>query len=133
MSQATAMDIERIASGRGPLFCIPASATVAEAARKMTEHHVGCLIIIRDDIFPAGILTERDILRRAVAEGRDPSALTVSEIMTAEVIHCSPDASVPVVQQLMAKHRIRHVPLIQDGRVVGIVTSRDVHAHELTP
>ncbi len=132
MSQTTAMEIERIASGRDCLFCIAASATVAEAALKMSQNHVGCLIVTEGDPeAPAGILTERDILRRAVAQGRDPFSLNVSAIMSANVIHCSPDASVAAVQQIMAMYEIRHVPLIMDGEIVGIVTSRDIHAYEL--
>ena len=131
MSQATAMEIERIAGDRDCFFCIAASATVAEAALKMSQNHVGCLIVTQGGSVLAGILTERDILRRAVAQGRDPFSLNVSTIMSANVIHCSPDASVTAVQQLMAKYLIRHVPVLNDGEIVGIVTSRDIHAHEL--
>ena len=127
----TALDIDRIASQRSEVLNVDETATIAEAALKMTENHVGSLIVATGSQAPLGILTERDILRRVVAQGRDPFSVTVEEIMSPNVIFCGPSSTIRDLQQIMAKFQIRHVPIVEDGVAIGIVTSRDVHAHEL--
>ena len=131
MPPVTARDIDRMASGRSEVLCIQEDATVAEAALKMAEKHVGSLIVLRGPDTPAGILTERDILRRLVARGQDPFSVPVSAIMSPEVICCDPRTTIDGLHRMMAKYQIRHVPILEDGVVVGIVTSRDIHAYEL--
>jgi len=131
MSQATAGQIERIASRRAELLFVEEGASVAEAAVKMGENHVGSLMVRGDGGALTGMLTERDILRRIVAQGRDPFSVTVSAIMSPNVIHCTQSTTIRDLQGIMAKYQIRHVPLVEGDTVVGIVTSRDLHAHEL--
>jgi len=126
----TAQELDRLTRHKDDLFCIDESATVVEAALKMTANHVGSLVVTRGLEIPAGMLTERDILRRVVASGRDAFSLTVADIMSPGVISCGTETTVSAIQQMMATYQIRHVPIVDAGAVVGIVTSRDIHAHE---
>ena len=132
MAEPRATDFDRIASRRGSVLFVEETATVAEAASAMTKNHVGSLIVRNGSEKPTGILTERDILRKVVAEGQDPSGVSVAAIMSTKLICCNPWDSFGSLQQMMARFKIRHLPIVQNGVAIGIVTSRDFHAHELS-
>lgn len=81
----------------------------------------------------AGIFTERDVLRRVVAEQRDPSTSTVGEVMTVEVVCCHPDDDIDEISTLMQQKRVRHVPVCDaSGRIMGMVSIGDVNAFHAT-
>jgi CBS domain-containing protein len=106
-----------------------ASASVREATRLMNEHGIGSLLVIAGGRLE-GIFTERDVLRRVVAEGRSPDATSVGEVMTRDLICCSPGDAVDEVADVMRVRRVRHVPVVDAGdRVVGLVSIGDVNAH----
>jgi CBS domain-containing protein len=95
----------------------------------MNEHSIGSLLVTASDRL-VGIFTERDVLRRVVAEGRTPETTPVSDVMTREVVCCSPEASIEEVADLMRRRRIRHVPIVNtDESVVGVVSIGDINAH----
>ena len=103
--------------------------TVLEATQRMNDHGVGALLIMDEDQL-AGILTERDVLRKVVAEERKPSAVLVNEIMTSEVACCMRETLVGEVQDLMRQYRIRHVPVVDEqGEVQGILSIGDINAY----
>jgi diguanylate cyclase (GGDEF)-like protein len=106
--------------------------SVAEAARKMRSNGVGCLIVTDKCERLAGIITERDIVRLAVANPLDLEKATVAEIMKKDVIWCSPDTEPYKARELMAANHIRHLPIVQDGKAVSIYSMRDVVAEQLT-
>ncbi len=99
--------------------------TVFEAAVTMTERRVGCLIVISGD-HPVGIITERNVLRRVVAAGLDPKAVTVAEIMSKPLVTTSPDTTVRDAARMMVKQGVRRLPVVEDERLVGILTSTDL-------
>jgi CBS domain-containing protein len=104
---------------------IDADATVLEAVRRMVEANVGALLV-SDGATIVGIVTERDYLRRAaLAEGAD-DATSVREIMTSPLVVATPDTAVDECMALMTERRIRHVPVIDDADVVGLVSIGDV-------
>jgi CBS domain-containing protein len=106
-----------------------AAASVRQATWLMNDHAIGSLLVIAGDRLE-GIFTERDVLRRVVAEGRSPDATSVGEVMTRDVICCSPGDAVEEVADVMRSRRVRHVPVIDAGnRVVGLVSIGDVNAH----
>jgi CBS domain-containing protein len=106
-----------------------ASASVREATRLMNEHGIGSLLVIAGGRLE-GIFTERDVLRRVVAEGRSPDATSVGEVMTRDLICCSPGDAVDELADVMRVRRVRHVPVVDAGdRVVGLVSIGDVNAH----
>jgi CBS domain-containing protein len=92
------------------VFSIHPSATVLSATKKMNRHKIGALVVIADNQV-VGMFTERDVLRRIVAEQRDPSAATVGEVMTEDVICCTPRMELDEVAAIMKQARVRHLPV----------------------
>ena len=116
------------AKGNG-LHTVSADATVLEATREMNRHKIGALVVTEDGDHVVGIFTERDVLMRVVAEEQAPSDLKVGDVMTKDVICCSPSDDLDEVSAIMKTHRIRHVPVCdQDGRVLGMISIGDVNA-----
>ena len=106
-----------------------AAGSVRQATRLMNDHGIGSLLVLAGGRL-VGIFTERDVLRRVVAEGRSPDATSVGEVMTRDVICCSPGDSVEEVADVMRLRRVRHVPVVDvDDLVVGLVSIGDVNAH----
>ena len=106
------------------------SDNVKEAAREMNESMIGCLIVISGTGKIEGIVTERDILTDVVAEGKDPCSVTVGEIMSKEIIVIDPDASLEDAADVMTAKKIKKLPVVQGGKLVGIVTATDLVAYE---
>jgi CBS domain-containing protein len=129
MSKVKAID--RIAGDRGELLTIPDTASVSDAAKIMSTQHVGCLLVVNSQSELVGILSERDVLRDVVAKAADPMSLSVSDIMKTGVVTCTMDTTITQAQKLMARHRIRHLPILEGDDPIGMVSSRDVHAHKL--
>jgi CBS domain-containing protein len=101
-----------------------AADTLRAAAERMWRNQTGSLLIMNDGRL-AGILTERDVLR-AVALGADPQTCTVDEAMTAEVYTVPPEMDLREAAREMAARWIRHLPVVDDGKVLGVVSMRDV-------
>jgi CBS domain-containing protein len=95
-------------------------ATAAEAATLMKQEDCGSIPIV-DGGRLVGIVTDRDIVIRAVAAGKDPKTLRIAEIMSADPITVSPDDSVDEASQIMAERQVRRLPVVQDGRLVGLL------------
>jgi CBS domain-containing protein len=113
----------------GGVVAIAPDASVSEAARLMNDHGIGSLVVVRGAVL-AGIFTERDVLRRVVAESRLPNSTPVRDVMTTDVICCSPETPVDEVADLMRQRRVRHVPVVDtDHGVIGLVSIGDVNAH----
>lgn len=108
---------------RGPLTCAPQTPLI-EAARMMRELHVSCVIAVEDDAV-RGILTTRDITARAVAEGL-PTDTPVAQIMTRDPVTLPPTALVADVLQMMVERGITHMPVVEAGKLVGILTQTDL-------
>lgn len=104
---------------------VPQDATVLEAARLMNQHHIGSLVVTRGDKV-VGIFTERDILNRVVAQQRDPGRTRVQEVMSKPVACCSPHTTRAECRQVMKSRRIRHLPVVENDRLVGIISIGDI-------
>ena len=108
---------------------IASKATVQEAAKKMQDLNVGALPVCDGDKL-TGMLTDRDLVMRVLAEGRNPKTVTVSEAISKDVVFCFEDDGVDKASQLMAQHQIRRLPVMSSTkRLVGIVTLGDVAVH----
>jgi CBS domain-containing protein len=104
---------------------IEADASVSEAVKRMVEANVGSLLVTeRGEI--TGIITERDYLRRVTVEGRTDEDTSVREIMSSPLVVVTPQTSIDECMALMTDRRIRHLPVTDRGRVVGIVSIGDV-------
>ena len=104
--------------------------TVREAARLMKERHVGAVMIVEDGKL-AGIFTERDVLFRVVAEDRDARTTSLADVMTRNPRTVHPDKPFPDALHLMYEGGFRHVPVVEDGRPVGVISARDALGPEL--
>ena len=109
---------------------VPPTATVLEAAQRMNQRAIGGVVVLADGVL-AGIFTERDVLRRVVVPGRPPGGTTVAEVMTTPVTTCSAATTIEQCAELMTGRRIRHLPVVDDGVLGGVVTIGDVLAYQL--
>ncbi|MFQ6171606.1 CBS domain-containing protein [Oryzobacter sp. R7] len=100
--------------------------TLADAARRMADLDVGSLPICSADQRLVGVVTDRDIVVRAVAEGRDPSSVAVKEVAQGEAVTIGADDSLEEARAVMADHQVRRLPVIDGDRVVGIISQADV-------
>jgi len=129
MPKAVDILARKSASGRGTdVVTIRSSATVAEAAKLMNEHRIGALGVVDDGEGLVGMFTERDVLTRIVAQERAPSETTVREVMTTPVAACAPETPANEMRCVMREKRIRHLPVVDDGRVIGMVSLGDLNA-----
>jgi CBS domain-containing protein len=132
-------------SGGGPIHggdvvVISPRATVLEAAERMNYCRIGALVVVDtdDSELPSnrsrdssgnvvGMFTERDVLTRVVAARRDPANTMVMDVMTSPVITCSPATTSDELRQVMREKRVRHVPVADSGRLVGLVSIGDIN------
>ena len=105
-------------------------AMVREACKLMAEHGIGAVLVMRDAAIE-GIFTERDALNRVLAEGRDPDETRVGAVMTPEPVTLGPEATAVDALRLMTQIGFRHLPIVEQGRVYGIISMRDFVGAEL--
>ncbi len=108
----------------------PATLSVRDAAIVMKQRHIGAMMVVENGVL-AGVFTERDALNRVVAEGRDPQATSLADVMTKNPRTLSPDAVFAAALELMHEGRFRHVPIVEHGVPVGMVSVRDAMGPEL--
>lgn len=112
------------------VLSIGKDATVLDAALLMNEHRVGAVVVLERDRL-VGMFTERDVLRRVVAERRDPARTPVGEVMTVEVVCGRPDTTLDEARGSMKHRRIRHLPVVDgDERLIGLISIGDLNAHD---
>jgi CBS domain-containing protein len=104
---------------------VGADKSVLDAAKLMTDYEVGSVVVLQGGK-PVGIVTDRDIIVRAVAKGMRLEEVSVDEIMSKPLVTVKPDVSIIEVAKLMDQKSIRRVPVVEDDEVVGIVTSSDM-------
>lgn len=107
------------------IYCIDAERTVAVAVEEMNRHRIGSLVVKSSEQV-CGIFTERDILTRVISTGRDPSITLVREVMTKDFQFISPETPVGDAMQLMTDKRVRHLPVLDSGELLGMVSIGDV-------
>jgi CBS domain-containing protein len=107
------------------VYTISKGATVAEAVREMNEKGVGALLVM-DGRRPSGIFTERDVLRRIVDADQDPVDVRVGAVMTAHPMTIRSNCRIDEAMSLMTEQRFRHLPVVDDGEVVGMLSSGDL-------
>ncbi len=105
--------------------------TIKQAAEKMLAHKIGCVIVSDDCDRFVGLVTEHDIAHHVAAMDGNCGTQCVSEIMTDQIISCAPGTPSSQVREFMTKHRIRHLPIVENGVVVGILSARDIMDQQL--
>ena len=113
------------------VLSIGSKASVLDAALLMNEHRIGGLVVLRSAKVE-GIITERDVLRRVVAQRKDPAQVTVREVMTRDVCVCKGETSIEEARNIFKGQRIRHLPVVDDrDRLVGLVSIGDINGWRL--
>jgi CBS domain-containing protein len=107
---------------------IEGQASVVEAAKTVIKFTIGLLIVLKDGK-PVGVITERDFVERVVAREANPKKLTASEIMSSPLITIDPDEDIIRASELMQRYHIRRLPVVKDGVIQGVITSRDIAQH----
>lgn len=110
-----------------PACCEPGS-TVAEVAVLMRQHNVGSVPVVASlhTLELVGIVTDRDLTIKVIAEGRDPRLAKVGDVMTPRPISCHPDDQIRRALETMARHRVRRLPVVEQGKVIGIIAQADI-------
>jgi len=107
------------------VWTIVPQATVYEALELMAAENIGSLVVVeRGDV--AGVFTERDYARKVILEGRSSKTTTVAELMTTDVLYVSPDDTIENCMALMTDKRLRHLPVMENGRLAGVVSIGDI-------
>jgi CBS domain-containing protein len=101
-------------------------ATLVEALKVMADDNVGAVLVIDKESKIAGIFSERDFARKSITEGRTVAVTKVSEIMTPQVLYVKPDTSISDCMNLMTEKRIRHLPVLANGKIMGVISIGDV-------
>ncbi len=104
--------------------------TVLDAATLMNQRHIGALVVMDGDKI-AGMFTERDVLNRVVAKRLDPAQTLIRDVMTTKVAYCERAKTLESCRAIMTKHKIRHLPVVEDGKLIGMISSGDILAREL--
>lgn len=100
--------------------------SVAAVTRLLTEHRIGAVLVTDGDGLPVGILSERDIVRAVARDGAAALDRPAADLMTRELITATPTDTVADMMAVMTQRRIRHVPIVESGRVVGVISIGDV-------
>jgi CBS domain-containing protein len=108
---------------------IGASASVVEAARLMREQHIGSLPVTEDERL-VGMITDRDITTRVVAENAVPETTSVADVYSRDLISVEPNKNLEEALQLMGRHQVRRLPVVENGRLVGMVAQADIALKE---
>ncbi|XXX72274.1 CBS domain-containing protein [Sorangium sp. So ce134] len=107
------------------VYTVSPKATVFDAVQSMCARHVGALLV-SIDASPSGIISERDVMTRVILARRDPAKTLVAEAMTSEVVCVEPSTPARQAMAVMTERRCRHLPVVQDGRVVGMISIGDL-------
>ena len=109
-----------------PVIRIHADEPVAVAARTLAHYNIGVMPVCGTDGRLCGMLTDRDLVTRCLAAGKSPERTTVRDVMTAQVLSVTPDADVTLAAHMMASRQVRRLPVVENGRLCGMITLGDL-------
>ena len=126
------MHVKSILSAKGGnVFSIEPTATLETAVRTLAEHKIGALLVLGPDRRIIGILSERDIVRVLAEQGASVLMKPLAQVMTRKVFTCNPAETIGVIMERMTAGKFRHVPVIEQDQVVGVVSIGDVVKYRL--
>lgn len=118
--------VKHLLQGKGnAIYSIAPDAPVLEAIKHMAEHRIGALLVMHGEQL-VGVMSERDYARKVILQGRSSSQTAVSDIMSSNPLTVGPDTDVFDCMRLCTDSRIRHLPVVQDGKVVGVISIGDL-------
>ncbi|NQV44252.1 MAG: CBS domain-containing protein [Rhodospirillales bacterium] len=121
------MHVERILALKGnEVISVRLDDTIGRAAGLMSDNRIGAVLVRDDEGFVEGVLSERDIVRGVARIGARCMDTSVVDLMTREVIYCQPEDDIDTIMSVMTEHRVRHLPVMRDGHLLGIISIGDV-------
>lgn len=121
------MKVEQILQSKGAdVYAVSDTDTVAQAVRVLNDKNIGAVVVKDNQGRVAGILSERDVVRRLGADGASAMSAPINSCMTCAVETCSPEDTVDTVMGVMTEKRVRHIPVMRDGVMMGLVSIGDV-------
>ncbi len=121
------MQVKQILKNKGSaVITAPPHVSIQDTARKLKKHRIGALVITDDDGGVLGIVSERDIVNAVADFGEECRSMPVERIMTRDVRTCRPDDTTDALMEIMTTRRMRHLPVIDEGRLAGIISIGDV-------
>ncbi len=125
------MHVQAILGNKGAqIVSMSPHATILEACRLLAEHRIGAILVLDGDRV-TGMFSERDVVRAMTEKGSAALDIPVSEVMTRDVLTCKPEDSVDDIMAVMTARRVRHLPVLAEGRLAGIVSIGDVVKYRL--
>lgn len=123
--------VRDVLAGKGHnVATVPLGATALDAVQVMHDRRIGAVVVMDGEEI-AGIFTERDVMNRIVFEGRDAADTPIRDVMTEKVAFVVPHTSLEACRTIMTRHKLRHLPVIEAGKLVGIISAGDILAREL--
>ena len=120
------MKVKELLDQKGhDVYSVSPDATVFDALQLMAEKEIGSVVVLEEEKM-VGIMSERDYARKVILKGRSSEETLVRDIMSSKVIHTNPDAKVEKCLSLMTKNKFRHLPVVVEDRVVGILSIADI-------
>jgi len=121
------MTVAHILQSKGSdVISVSPTAAILEVADVLTEHKIGAVFVMGDGDKLVGIISERDIVRALAQRGSELAGSKVSEYMTSELITCAPDATIDQIMSLMTQGRVRHLPVLDKGKLCGMISIGDI-------
>ena len=121
------MSVRAILSNKGrDVAIVDPNTDLMSAARQMSERHIGALVVLGVDARVGGIISERDIIHALAQRGAAALSEPVSKVMTRKVATCSENETIPAIMERMTAGKFRHLPVVEDGRLAGIISIGDV-------
>jgi CBS domain-containing protein len=126
------MSVRAILSNKGrDVATVDPNTDLMSAARQMSERHIGALVVLGVDARVGGIISERDIIHALAQRGAGALSEPVSKVMTRKVATCSENETIPAIMERMTAGKFRHVPVVEEDRLVGIISIGDVVKHRI--
>lgn len=113
-------------------YFVRTEATVLDAVRYMAQREIGAVVVLDANNRVAGIFTERDLMKRVVLPAKDAKATSVADVMTRNLVLCEASESEEACHHRMTNHRIRHLPVVEEGRLIGLISLRELLQVNLT-
>jgi CBS domain-containing protein len=132
MEEASGMSVKAILSHKGSdVATVDPNTDLMSAAKQMSERHIGALVVLGVDNRVGGIISERDIIHALAERGAAALSDPVSKVMTRKVTTCTESETIPAIMERMTAGKFRHVPVIEQDRLVGIISIGDVVKHRI--
>jgi diguanylate cyclase (GGDEF)-like protein len=123
--------VKQLVKKDSPLVTLRDDVTIAAAAHAMSVQNVGSILVFDAQGRFAGIVTERDMVKKVAAVGLDAEKVLLGDILTSEVVTCTMESAISTVEELMHWHKVRHIPVIEDGEPIAVLSSRDIIAYQI--